>query len=208
MVIADATSKLALMAMRLHDRERIMRYYSKLLSFQGCFVDVFIDRVLGEMEIMLGLWSQAQTHLSAAEAVTRREGAILELAYTQIAQGKLELAQGGRGSVVRARALFEQAQALFEELGLQDEAQALREQQERLPGKSPSRKTHPLPAGLSAREVEVLCLIAAGKSNRQIADELTLSERTVANHLAHIFNKTGTDNRAAAAAFAIRQGLA
>jgi DNA-binding NarL/FixJ family response regulator len=64
------------------------------------------------------------------------------------------------------------------------------------------------PAGLSQREVEVLRLVAAGKSNRQIAQALTLSEKTVANHLTHIFNKTGVDNRAAATAFAMRHNLA
>ena len=110
--------------------------------------------------------------------------------------------------MTRARTLFEQAHALFEELGVQGEVQALREHLEHLPGKSPTRKARPLPAGLSEREVEVLRHIVTGKSNRQIADELILSERTVANHLAHIFNKTGTDNRTAAAAFAIRHGLA
>ena len=61
---------------------------------------------------------------------------------------------------------------------------------------------------MSSREVEVLRLVVAGKSNRQIAEELVLSEKTVANHLARIFAKMGTDKRAAAAAFAIRSGIA
>ena len=65
-----------------------------------------------------------------------------------------------------------------------------------------------LPAGLSEREVEVLRLVAAGHSNRKIAEQLVLSEKTVANHLTNIFIKTGTDNRAAATAFAVRHGLA
>ncbi len=65
----------------------------------------------------------------------------------------------------------------------------------------------PSPAGLSAREVEVLRLVARGLTNTQIAHELVLSEKTVATHLTHIFNKTNSDNRAAAAAFAIRHGL-
>ncbi len=63
-------------------------------------------------------------------------------------------------------------------------------------------------AGLTAREVEVLRLVARGRTNADIADELGLSEKTIAHHLTHIFNKTGSENRAAAAAFAIRHGLA
>ena len=61
---------------------------------------------------------------------------------------------------------------------------------------------------LTAREIEILRLIATGRSNREIAQALTLSEKTVANHLTSIFTKTGADNRAAATAFAIRHGLA
>jgi len=205
---ADALSKVAMMAVMMGDEQRVARYYPKLVAFQGLYIDFLIDRLLGEMETLLGTWSQAQDHLSRAEAMARREGLVPEVAWTLRAQGRLALARGGRGSVTHARTMFEQAHDLFEQLGMQGEAQALRVQLEHLPGKSPARKARPLPARLSEREVEVLRLIVAGKSNRQIADELILSERTVANHLAHIFNKTGTDNRAAAAAFAIRNGLA
>jgi DNA-binding CsgD family transcriptional regulator/pimeloyl-ACP methyl ester carboxylesterase len=62
--------------------------------------------------------------------------------------------------------------------------------------------------GLSAREVEVLRLIAAGKSNPQIADELVLSINTVQRHVSNILAKTGLANRAEAAAHAARHGLA
>jgi DNA-binding NarL/FixJ family response regulator len=65
-----------------------------------------------------------------------------------------------------------------------------------------------LPANLTGREARVLQLVAKGLSNRQIAQELGLSAKTVANHLTHIFNKTLCENRAAAAAFAIQHGLA
>lgn len=65
-----------------------------------------------------------------------------------------------------------------------------------------------LPANLTPREIAVLKLVACGKSNKQIAQELGITEKTVTNHLTHIFNKTRCDNRAAAAAFAIRHGLA
>src|SRR5262249_51968674 len=63
-------------------------------------------------------------------------------------------------------------------------------------------------AGLSAREVEVLRLVAAGKSDPEIARELMLSEHTVARHLANIFNKLGLSSRTAATAYALRAGLA
>lgn len=62
-------------------------------------------------------------------------------------------------------------------------------------------------APLSERELEVLRLVARGKTNRQIAEELVISERTVINHLSHILIKTGAENRAAATAYALRHGL-
>jgi len=54
----------------------------------------------------------------------------------------------------------------------------------------------------------VLRLATQGKTNRQIAEELVISERTVINHLSHIFIKTGAENRAGATAYALRHGLA
>ena len=65
-----------------------------------------------------------------------------------------------------------------------------------------------LPAGLSAREVEVLKLVAAGQTNREIDQRLVLSERTVPVHVRNILMKTNSSNRAAATAFALRHGLA
>ena len=72
--------------------------------------------------------------------------------------------------------------------------------------KYPTPSTYP--AGLTAREVEVLRLVAKGRTSSEIAIELKIKEKTVAHHLTHIFNKTNSENRAAAAAFAIRHGLA
>ncbi len=72
----------------------------------------------------------------------------------------------------------------------------------------PARKSPPYPVGLTAREVEVLRLVALGLTNPQIAGHLVLSEKTVINHLTHIFNKIGCDNRTAATAYAIRHDLA
>jgi len=61
---------------------------------------------------------------------------------------------------------------------------------------------------LSERELEILRLIAQGASNRQIANQLYLSENTVRTHLAHILEKLQLQNRVQAAAYALRNGLA
>src|SRR5690349_18024090 len=62
-------------------------------------------------------------------------------------------------------------------------------------------------AGLSPRELEVVRLVAAGRSNQAIAAELVLSEKTVARHLSNIFGKLGVSSRTAAAAYAYEHGL-
>jgi DNA-binding NarL/FixJ family response regulator len=65
-----------------------------------------------------------------------------------------------------------------------------------------------LPGGLTAREAEVLRLVAAGKTNRDIAVELVISEHTVARHLQNMFVKLDVSSRSAATAFAYEHGLA
>jgi DNA-binding NarL/FixJ family response regulator len=62
-------------------------------------------------------------------------------------------------------------------------------------------------SGLTAREVEVLRLVATGRTNRAIAAELFLSEKTVARHLSNIFTKLGVSSRSAATAWAYRHDL-
>ena len=63
------------------------------------------------------------------------------------------------------------------------------------------------PAGLTAREVEVLKLLALGLSNKQIAARLVISPKTAGNHIEHIYSKIGANSRAAAGLFAMQQGL-
>ena len=65
-----------------------------------------------------------------------------------------------------------------------------------------------LPDGLTAREAEVLALVAAGRSNREVAEALFISEKTVARHLSNIFAKAGLSSRTEAAAYAHEHGLA
>jgi DNA-binding CsgD family transcriptional regulator len=63
------------------------------------------------------------------------------------------------------------------------------------------------PAGLTAREVEVLRLLAQGFSNKDIAQRLVISPKTAGNHIEHIYAKLGTSSRAAASLFALQHGL-
>ena len=85
---------------------------------------------------------------------------------------------------------------------LMERVVALQERREAQPTRAPA-----YPDGLSQREVEVLRLIAAGKTDREIADELVISSRTVNNHVRSILNKTAVANRTEAASYATREGL-
>ena len=63
------------------------------------------------------------------------------------------------------------------------------------------------PAGLTAREIDVLRLVALGLSSKEIAHRLTISPKTARNHIEHIYTKIGATNRVAAGLFAVQQGL-
>ena len=101
--------------------------------------------------------------------------------------------------------LLEESLAIATDLGMRPLVERVTERIERvqaLPGAAPR-----YPAGLTEREVEVLRLIAAGKSNREIAEELVISLNTVFRHVSNIFTKIGAANRVEAASYATRHGL-
>ena len=199
---------LTLTAMALDEQARAVHFYPRLLAFRGQCYWFLTDRVLGLLAAERDDWETAVMHLTAAQATAQREGLRPELARTLLGRAHVELARGGQGSARRVEDLLNQALALFKELGMSHSAhQALRQLNTLSPQEgSPTRPS--LPAHLTQREAEVLKLVVQGKSNRQIAGVLALSEKTVTNYLTHIFNKTACENRAAATAFAIRHGLA
>lgn len=100
----------------------------------------------------------------------------------------------------RARALLEQALEAFEALGMSPWIRSAREAL----GRAPTV----LPDGLTAREAEVLRLVALGRANKEIARELFLSVATVQRHVANIYAKIGVGGRADATRYALRHGLA
>jgi DNA-binding CsgD family transcriptional regulator len=77
-----------------------------------------------------------------------------------------------------------------------------------LPGQGRLAAQGRLPGGLTPRQAEILALVAEGKSNREIAAELVISQKTVARHLENIFAKLGVGSRSAAAAYAVDRRLA
>ncbi|CAN5754673.1 hypothetical protein BH23ACT12_BH23ACT12_12760 [soil metagenome] len=68
-------------------------------------------------------------------------------------------------------------------------------------------ESFPEASGLTPREVEILRLVATGRTNRAIASSLVVSEKTVATHVGHIFTKLGLQSRSAATAYAYEHGL-
>jgi DNA-binding CsgD family transcriptional regulator/tetratricopeptide (TPR) repeat protein len=203
---ATSLAYLAEAALLLDDRERLERYYTGLMAFEGQFFDLLVDRLLGQIETVRGNWAAGQLHLASGEAMARQKGLLWELAHTLDAEATLVLVQGGRDSGARARELLQEALGIYATFRNSPRQHLVEERLRSLAGR---RSTRPVfPAGLSPREAEVLRLVAQGKTNRKIATELVVSEKTVTNHLTSIFNKVGVDNRAGATAFAIRHQLA
>jgi DNA-binding CsgD family transcriptional regulator len=98
-----------------------------------------------------------------------------------------------------ARLELESARATFEQLGAAPDVARV----DGLTGRDEATTRH----GLTARELEVLRLVASGKTNRQIATQLVVSEHTVARHVQNIFGKLGVSSRTAASAYAFEHHL-
>jgi DNA-binding NarL/FixJ family response regulator len=95
------------------------------------------------------------------------------------------------------------------ELGMHELGERLLKSSPATPRRRAGRAAHALgAAGLSERELEVLRLVAQGRTNRDIAEVLVLSEKTVARHLTNIFAKIGVENRSGATAYALNHKLA
>jgi DNA-binding CsgD family transcriptional regulator len=157
------------------------------------------DRYLGMLAAMLGEPGRAEEHFEQAMEQNRRMGASTWVAHTAYEYGRFLLRRGRRARN-HAQALLGEAAGLAERIGM-----------EGLLGKIrlldvPS--SGGLPGGLSPREAQILKLVARGLSNREIGQELTISEHTAANHIRNILRKTDCANRTEAASYAHRQGLA
>jgi DNA-binding CsgD family transcriptional regulator len=161
----------------------------------GQFVAVFgsADRYLAQVAALLGDADAAERHFATALAMDRHMGSVVHIAETLAAHAPVLHPT----DPVRAQRLAAEARALAEPIG---QVRVLR-RLERL-------RRSPRPVNLTAREVEVLALLAEGLSNREIGARLFISSNTAANHIRSILMKTGTANRTQAARYATEHELA
>jgi DNA-binding NarL/FixJ family response regulator len=196
----------------LRDAERAAILYHLLQPYRGRNVVVgrvvacygAVDRYLGLLASTISDWTEAEQHFTAALALNMRLGTKPWLAHTQYDYASMLLDRGQPEDFRRARALFEESLDIARELGmrtLEEHAVARLD-----PSTAPTSTFASAPDGLTPREIEVLRLLALGKSNRGIADALCVSLSTVATHVRNILSKTETANRTEAAAYALRRG--
>jgi ATP/maltotriose-dependent transcriptional regulator MalT len=171
------------------------RELGSLASVFGCVsVDAMAAHASGAVELAAGDASGALPYLRKAHQLWTRAASPYERARVQVLMGR---ALGAVGDVESSRRELETARATFRRLGAGPAADEV----------SLLLAPPTLPAGLTAREVEVLRLVASGHSNAQIAAALVLSEKTVARHLSNIFGKLDVGSRTAATASAFEHGL-
>ncbi len=160
-------------------------------------------RLLGALDTDAGRYDVAEAHLQESLTLANACAAPYERALTLLA---LAARHAAMRNTAAATTLLDEVRAICTPLGAMPalaRADALAARLATLKDAPPA-----YPAGLSAREVEVLRLVAAGCTNRAIADTLFLSEHTVRVHLRNILTKTDSANRTEAATFALRNGLA
>jgi DNA-binding NarL/FixJ family response regulator len=213
----------------LGDERRAAALYRLMLPYAGqhvlgssagpCWGS--ISRSLGLLATTTRRWDEATRHFEMSLLDHERIGGHPWLARAQYDFARMLLTRGESRDrrpaaelLVRALAsarsmemvrLAEQAQRLMIQFDLgRFGTQSLGESSQ-FEDRAPARDSKP--DRLSDREMAVLRLLASGKSNREIAEELVLSIRTVEHHVAHVYAKIGAHSRVDATTYALRQGV-
>jgi DNA-binding NarL/FixJ family response regulator len=155
--------------------------------------------MLGEIALALSEPDVAADQLSEARELARACAAVYEGALTMSVEARLALAAGDPD---RATRLFDEAAEVAKSLDARPLIERIEYERDR------SESVGGYPDALTSREVEVLRLVTEGLTDAQIAELLSISPRTVMTHVSSILGKTGAPSRAAAAAYAVRRGLA
>ena len=207
-VTVAATCSRALISVFRREADKAADCYTVLLSESGTILqDSFfvLDRVLGLLSQTMGNPDQAAVHFEDALAFSRKAGYRPELAWTCCDYSDALQERNGPGDRAKAVTLLDESLSIATELGMRPLMERVKERIEKAQAQPVAAPAYP--GGLSQREVEVLRLVAAGKTDREIAEELIISFRTVGNHVRNILNKTNTINRTEAATYAAHQGL-
>jgi DNA-binding CsgD family transcriptional regulator len=170
-------------------------------------------KLRGEALAALVKTPEAETVLQAAQAAAFEQGAHSLAWRIHIALGRLYRVQARRDEAAME---FSVAQEQIQRLAASLPDESLRRDfiaramaaLPRLPTPSPAQIEKKKFSGLTARERQVVALIAQGKSNREIAEELVVGVRTVEAHVTRILNKLGFSSRAQIAVWAVEKGLA
>ncbi|MEO6893229.1 MAG: AAA family ATPase [Ktedonobacteraceae bacterium] len=186
-------------------------YFERITHMRGfLYYGLAVDRVLGELATVTRNWDMAERAFEDGLRLCRQANNQPEEAAILYEQARMTVARGE--SVQHIRILCEQARLLFLQYHMQRSAALVETLLEGVQALEPVKVSevhtagHVLHLKLSAREREVLQLVAEGHTDREVADTLVLSPRTVNRHLSNIFVKLDVPGRAAAVAYAIRQG--
>ena len=155
------------------------------------------DRAAAALALDTGTPAAAAERAQAAVAAADAAGAPVEAARSRMLAGRALAAAGERE---RARAELERAAADFDRVGAPERRAAAERELRRL-GRRVARRSQAgdgagVLAALSGRELEVARLVAAGRRNAEIAEELVVSLKTVETHVRHLFRKLGVSSRA------------
>lgn len=208
--------------LHLNQVERAAAYSERIRNLHDFFYfGSSVDRILGVLAAYTGDWATAEHAFAAGLLLCRRSGNQPEEAYILYEQARAALMQNA--PLQRIHELCEQASTLFSQYAMQRAltmVDALRDGADQLntqhrqkavtssPTASAVRPTeYVLEQHLTRRELDVLRLVAEGHTDREVADTLIISPRTVNRHLSNIFIKLDMPGRAAAVAYAIRHGL-
>jgi ATP/maltotriose-dependent transcriptional regulator MalT len=160
-------------------------------ALEAPFLRASAAHAQGAVSLAAGDLAGALKTLRRAMSIWRKLDAPYEAASARVLVG---LACRGLGDLDSAEIEFDAAGEIFQQLGAAPDVDRVR----KLSGSTERSSA----SGLTAREVQVLSLVATGRTNREISSTLVISEHTVARHLQNIFSKLGVSSRTAAAAFA------
>ncbi|GAC1628626.1 MAG: hypothetical protein NVS4B11_26760 [Ktedonobacteraceae bacterium] len=212
--------------LHLGANEHATTYIERIRFLCGfMYYGISVDRIRGEVAAVQGDWEAAEQAFEAGLALCQRAHNQPEEATILYEQARTALMRSGTEathtspSLQHIHSLCDRARALFLQYSMQRAADLVdtlqegvrqlegRKQEGQIPREHMAQAGFELDLHLTKRELEVLRLVAEGHTDREVADTLVISPRTVNRHLSNMFVKLDVPGRTAAVAYAIRWGL-